>query len=192
MFHRIFHAGAALALAAGFASPALADQAFPATLAGHAMIPAATYIPTPADAPADLKTPGKFTSGRRAEVLGSVMGMSFERPTGIGLPMPGQPIQGHSGIKTMPDGSFWVLTDNGFGSRANSPDVMLYLNHYRIDWTAGTLARLATIVLPDRHPRHRLLPGHRQVQARLQDRNDRSQYRWSGTQDQPYRPDEDR
>ena len=149
MFHRIFHAGAALALAAGFASPALADQAFPATLAGHAMIPAATYIPTPADAPADLKTPGKFTSGRRAEVLGSVMGMSFERPTGIGLPMPGQPIQGHSGIKTMPDGSFWVLTDNGFGSRANSPDVMLYLNHYRIDWTAGTLARLATIFLHD-------------------------------------------
>ena len=148
MFQRIFQAGAVLALAASV-SPAWADQVFPATLAGHAMIPAATYLPTPADAPADLKTPGKFTSGRRAEAIGGVMGMSFERPTGIGLPMPGQPIQGHSGIKTMPDGSFWVLTDNGFGSKANSPDVMLYLNQYRIDWSAGTLARQATIFLHD-------------------------------------------
>lgn len=149
MFQRVFQAGAALALAAGFAPPALADQAFPATLAGHAMIPAATYIAAPADAPADLKSAGKFTTGRRVEAQASVMGMSFERPTGIALPLPGQPIQGHSGIKTMPDGSFWVLTDNGSGSKANSPDSMLYLNHYRIDWATGTLARQATIFLHD-------------------------------------------
>ena len=149
MFQRVFQAGAALALVAGFAPPALADQAFPATLAGHAMIPAATYIAAPADAPADLKSAGKFTTGRRVEAPASVMGMSFERPTGIALPLPGQPIQGHSGIKTMPDGSFWVLTDNGSGSKANSPDSMLYLNHYRIDWATGTLARQATIFLHD-------------------------------------------
>ena len=149
MFQRVFQAGAALALAAGFAPPTLADQAFPATLAGHAMIPAATYIAAPADAPADLKSAGKFTTGRRVEAPASVMGMSFERPTGIALPLPGQPIQGHSGIKTMPDGSFWVLTDNGSGSKANSPDSMLYLNHYRIDWATGTLARQATIFLHD-------------------------------------------
>ena len=148
MFPALLLAGSALALIAAV-TPARADQAFPATLAGHAMIPAATYIQAPADAPADLKSAGKFTTGRRVDTPGSVMGMSFERPTGIALPLPGQPIQGHSGIKTMPDGSFWVLTDNGSGSKANSPDSMLYLNQYRIDWAAGTLARLATIFLHD-------------------------------------------
>ncbi len=148
MFPALLLAGSAFALIAA-ATPARADQAFPATLAGHAMIPAATYIPAPADAPADLKSAGKFTTGRRVDAMGTVMGMSFERPTGITLPLPGQPIQGHSGIKTMADGSFWVLTDNGSGSKANSPDSMLYLNQYRIDWAAGTLARLATIFLHD-------------------------------------------
>ena len=148
MFPALLLAGSAFALIAA-ATPAHADQAFPATLAGHAMIPAATYIPAPDDAPADLKSAGKFTTGRRVEAMGTVMGMSFERPTGIALPLPGQPIQGHSGIKTMPDGSFWVLTDNGSGSKANSPDSMLYLNNYRIDWAAGTLARQATIFLHD-------------------------------------------
>lgn len=148
MFPALLLAGSALALIAAV-TPARADQAFPATLAGHAMIPAATYIQAPADAPADLKSAGKFTTGRRVEAPGTVMGMSFERPTGIALPLPGQPIQGHSGIKTMPDGSFWVLTDNGSGSKANSPDSMLYLNQYRIDWAAGSLARLATIFLHD-------------------------------------------
>jgi hypothetical protein len=148
VFPALLLAGSAFALIAA-ATPARADQAFPATLAGHAMIPAATYIPAPADAPADLKSAGKFTTGRRVDAMGTVMGMSFERPTGITLPLPGQPIQGHSGIKTMADGSFWVLTDNGSGSKANSPDSMLYLNQYRIDWAAGTLARLATIFLHD-------------------------------------------
>jgi len=148
VFPALLLAGSALALIAAV-TPARADQAFPATLAGHAMIPAATYIQAPADAPADLKSAGKFTTGRRVEAPGTVMGMSFERPTGIALPLPGQPIQGHSGIKTMPDGSFWVLTDNGSGSKANSPDSMLYLNQYRIDWAAGSLARLATIFLHD-------------------------------------------
>ena len=38
------------------AAPALAEP-FPATLAGHAVIPAETFVDAPADAPADLKTP---------------------------------------------------------------------------------------------------------------------------------------
>jgi hypothetical protein len=53
------------------------------------------------------------------------MGKSNERPTGVSLPFKGQPLQGHSGIKVMPDGSFWVITDNGMGARSNSPDSML-------------------------------------------------------------------
>ena len=49
----------------------------------------------------------------------------------------------------MDDGSFWILTDNGFGSKANSPDSMLYLNHYRIDWASGKFERLDTVFLHD-------------------------------------------
>jgi hypothetical protein len=128
---------------------AMADQNYPATLAGHALIPAATFIDAPADAPPDLKTSGKFTTGRRVEALGSVMGQSAGRPTGIAVPFQGQPIQGHSGIKRMPDGTFWIITDNGFGSKANSPDSMLYLNRYRVDWDKGTMERLQTIFLHD-------------------------------------------
>jgi hypothetical protein len=67
----------------------------------------------------------------------------------VKVPFRGQPLQGHSGIKSNRDGTFWVLTDNGFGAKANSPDSMLYLNRHRIDWNAGTAERLETIFLHD-------------------------------------------
>jgi hypothetical protein len=130
------------------AAPALAEP-FPATLAGHAVIPAETFVDAPADAPADLKTPGKFTTGKRVDAPGTIEGKSAERPTGVKMPFKGQPVQGHSGIKKMADGTFWVLTDNGFGSKANSPDSMLYLHHYRIDWDKGIVERLGTMFLHD-------------------------------------------
>jgi hypothetical protein len=124
-------------------------QSQPAVLAGHVVIPAATFIPAPADAPDDLKVSGKFTTGKRVEAIGTVEGRSRGRPTGVKLPFDGQPVQGSSGIKRMPDGTFWVLTDNGFGSKANSPDAMLFLNQYRMNWDKGTADRLATIFLHD-------------------------------------------
>lgn len=138
-----------VSLALVVSTTALAEGDFPATLAGHAVLPAQTFIDAPADAPADLKTPGKYTTGRRVEALGSVMGKSYERPTVVSIPFKGQPLQGHSGIKTMGDGTFWVLTDNGMGSRYNSADSMLYLNRHKIDWAAGTIARQETIFLHD-------------------------------------------
>jgi hypothetical protein len=135
---------------AALSFPARADTAFPATLAGHAILPAESYIPAPADAPVDLQTSGKYTSGgKRVDALASVMGKSFERPTGVSLPFKGQPAQGHSGIKKMPDGTFWIITDNGFGSKANSMDSMLYLNRYKIEWDKGTFERLETLFLHD-------------------------------------------
>lgn len=140
-------AGAALALA--LSTPAFAQQEYPAVLAGHAVFPAATFVDAPADAPADLKVSGKFTTGTRVEAIGSLMGKSNGRPTGIALPFKGQPIQGQSGVKVMPDGTFLVLTDNGFGAKANSPDAMLFLNRYKVDWAAGTFERLETIFLHD-------------------------------------------
>ena len=138
-----------LLLALCWLNAAQAQTEFPSTLAGHALIPAQTYLPAPDDAPADLQISGKFTTGARVELLGSVEGKSANRPTGVSVPFRGQPVQGHSGIKHMPDGSYWVLTDNGFGTKANSPDSMLYLNRYTIDWKSGALTRLQTIFLHD-------------------------------------------
>jgi hypothetical protein len=128
---------------------AQSEGEFPATLTGHAVLPAQSFIDAPADAPDDLETSGKYTTGRRVDALGTVMGKSYERPTGVSLPFKGQPLQGHSGIKVMPDGSFWVITDNGMGSRYNSADSMLYLNRHKIDWTTGKIERRETVFLHD-------------------------------------------
>jgi len=122
---------------------------FPATLAGHVVMPAQSFIAAPKDAPQDLQVSGKFTNGKRTEALGTVEGLSAGRPTGVSVPFKGQPLQGHSGIKKMPDGSFWILTDNGFGAKANSPDSMLYLNRYKVDFKGGAMKRLETIFLHD-------------------------------------------
>ncbi len=130
-------------------APAQSEGEFPATLAGHAVMPAASFIDAPADAPADLKTSGKYTTGKRITEAGSIEGKSNGRPTGVSLPFKGQPLQGHSGIKKMDDGSFWVLTDNGFGSRYNSADAMLFLSHLKMDWAASKVDRVATVFLHD-------------------------------------------
>ncbi|MBZ6076357.1 esterase-like activity of phytase family protein [Microvirga puerhi] len=140
---------AALPLTVLLSTSALAQQPFPAILEGHAILPAESFVEAPADAPADLKVSGKFTTGKRIDAIGTIEGTSGDRPTGVKLPFRGQPLQGHSGIKSMGDGTFWVLTDNGFGSKATSPDSMLYLNRFRIDWTKGTVERLETVFLHD-------------------------------------------
>ena len=138
-----------LMAAAMLAAPLHAQTAFPATLAGHAVMPAQSFIAAPKDAPPDLRSAGKFTTGKRVEAMGTVEGLSAGRPTGMSLPFRGQPLQGHSGIKKMPDGSFWILTDNGSGAKANSPDSMLYLNRYAVDFKGGGMKRLETIFLSD-------------------------------------------
>lgn len=132
------------------ATSAFAQNEFPAKLAGHVIIPAETFIDVPADASNDLKTSGKFANGpARIEALGSYEGKSAGRPTGVKAPFKGQPIQGHSGIKHMPDGSYWVITDNGFGAKANSSDSALYLNQWTMDWASGTAKHLKSVFLHD-------------------------------------------
>ena len=129
---------------------ATAQTEFPAKLSGHVIIPAQTFIAVPADAPADLQTSGKFADGpARIGSLGSREGKSAGRPTGVKFPFQGQPIQGHSGIKHMPDGSYWVITDNGFGSKASSPDSALYLNQWQMDWDKGIAKHVKTMFLHD-------------------------------------------
>jgi glycerophosphoryl diester phosphodiesterase len=62
-------------------------------------------------------------------------------PTGEGIaangrtgPFAGPPVQGFSGVQFAPGGNgstFWFLSDNGFGSKVNSPDYLLRL--YQVD-----------------------------------------------------------
>lgn len=151
--HEILLSATALcALLAAQTVGALADaQEFPAVLESHAVLPANTVIPAPADAPEHLKSAGKFTTPdrKRTTELGTVPGKDGVRTTGLGLPFDGQPVQGFSGIKAMGDGTFWSLSDNGFGAKANSSDAMLMLHHIGFDWEAGTVNRIETIFLTD-------------------------------------------
>ena len=147
---------ASVAFAALMGNAALAEEkAFSATLVSHAILPANTIIAAPQDAPEHLKTSGKFSTAdrKRAEGLGTVPGKDGMRPTGLSLPFDGQPVQGFSGIKTMPDGTFWSLSDNGFGSKINSSDAALMLHNIRFDWDNGTVERLNTVFLTDPDPK---------------------------------------
>ncbi|MCC2609255.1 esterase-like activity of phytase family protein [Neorhizobium sp. Rsf11] len=143
---------ASVALAALIGGSAAAEEkAFPAKLVGQAILPANTIVPAPADAPAFLKTSGKFTTPdrKRTEALGTLPGKDGVRVTDVKLPFDGQPLQGFSGIKTMADGTFWTLSDNGFGSKANSSDAMLFLHQMKFDWAANKAEVVKNIFLSD-------------------------------------------
>src|SRR5262245_6070977 len=137
--------------------PAAADQAMPGKLAGHAIVPAETFFNPPPDAPGDLAISGKFTNTdrKRIDAVGSVMGASYisapgvPRETGVKLPFKGQPMQGFSGLKSAGEGTFWVLQDNGVGTKVNSPDAMLVLHRIKPDWTSGKVELLRTIFVHD-------------------------------------------
>jgi hypothetical protein len=149
------HLAAAAAAAAALATAAAAEERFPATLAGHAFLPAFTLIAPPADAPRDAWVSGKFTGPARNDRPMSVMAdtgaMHGRRATGISLPFIGQPVQGFSGfaMDRAADGSIFVLTDNGFGSRMNSPDALLFFHRAVPDFETGTVALRETVFLRD-------------------------------------------
>ncbi len=97
---------AALAVVLGLALTQGASQASPrAELVGFALLPADTFASGPPSG-AYRQTPGFRSEGT-----------SFSR----------QPVQGFSGIQFGPQGTYWLLSDNGFGSKANSPDYLLRL-----------------------------------------------------------------
>lgn len=146
---KLFRLSVLTAILGSVSVAAVAQQELPAVLEAHAILPAQSFIQAPDNAPDDLKVSGKYTTKKRVHALGSVMGKSANRDTGISLPVKGQPLQGHSGIKVMADGSVWILTDNGFGNKANSMDSMLYLNQYEIDWQSGEFKPMATVFLSD-------------------------------------------
>ena len=134
-----------------------APEEVSAFLEGHAILPVNSTVAAPSDAPSDMKISGKYTTGKRIEKLAAVPGKSADRLTGISLPIENQPRQGHSGIKHMDDGTFWVISDNGFGNKINSYDSMLYLNQYQIDFKDGSVKPLKSIFL---HDPDRKVPFH--------------------------------
>ncbi|MEY0231573.1 esterase-like activity of phytase family protein [Providencia manganoxydans] len=146
-----------LATLVAFSTTGYAQQEVPATLAGHAILAVDSTVPAPADAPKDLQVSGKYTTGNRIDQLGKVEGKSADRPTGMHVPITGQPLQGHSGIKRMADGTYWVLTDNGYGNKVNSPDSMLYLTQYDIDFKTGKVDPLKTVFF---HDPDKIIPFH--------------------------------
>jgi hypothetical protein len=135
----------------------LAQTKYPAILEGQAVLPAMTLVPAPADAPQDLQISGRYAGppGQRVDTPESVPATSAlsdkraPRPTGLSLPLKGQPVQGLSGIKNMKDGTFVTLSDNGFGNKANSPDSMLMFHIVKPDWKSGAVERVSTGFLSD-------------------------------------------
>ncbi|MBI6201426.1 esterase-like activity of phytase family protein [Providencia rettgeri] len=146
-----------LASLISFSITGFAQQEVPATLAGHSILPVNSTVATPENAPSDMQVSGKFTTGARVDSLGKMEGKSADRPTGMHIPIKGQPRQGHSGIKRMADGTYWVLTDNGFGNKVNSPDSMLYVTQYDIDFQTGNTTQLKTVFF---HDPDKIIPFH--------------------------------
>lgn len=146
---------AVLALSLGVATPALSEDTFPATLEGHAFLPALSMIAPPADAPRDTWISGKFTGPARNAKPMSVMGDTGashgKRSTGIALPFLGQPVQGFSGyaMNRAEDGSVYSLTDNGFGAKGNSPDAMLFFHRINPNFETGSVEVKETVFLRD-------------------------------------------
>ena len=137
------------------AVPAAAQETFDATLAGHAYLPALSLVAPPADAPKDAWISGKFTGGARngvpMSVPGDTGGLHGKRLTGLNLPFIGQPLHGFSGfaMNRAEDGSVYVLTDNGFGSKANSPDTLLFFSRMDADFDTGEVEIKETVFLHD-------------------------------------------
>ena len=113
--HTLSLAAVALATAAiGSAATATphrsaSDQDTP-VLSAWSVLPATTYVP-------GSETSGRWTTGNAA----------------VPAPYVGQPVQGFSGTHALADGSFLVLSDNGFGAKANSADFLLSVHRITPD-----------------------------------------------------------
>lgn len=82
-------------------------------------------------------------------VMGDVGKAYGSHTTGISLPFIGQPVQGMSGfaMNRAADGSIFTLTDNGFGTKANSPDALLFFHRMKPDFETGKVERVESVFL---------------------------------------------
>jgi hypothetical protein len=105
---------AALMLLFGPLPASASDPGMP-TLTGFASLPAATFVPA-------------------SEPSGSLLGAA--PINGVAVPFADQPVQGFSGIARNRDGSFDVLSDNGYGSIGNSSDFVLRIHRIVPDFAS--------------------------------------------------------
>ncbi|MCO8271824.1 esterase-like activity of phytase family protein [Actinoplanes sp. TRM 88003] len=112
---------------AGTASYAAGHQVSKPTLTGWAALPAGTFVP------------GSEQSG--ALVTGNLNGFT--------APFADQPIQGFSGIADNGDGTFDVLSDNGYGNQANSGDFLLRVQRLAPVFRTGQVDVLGGVNLTD-------------------------------------------
>lgn len=95
--------------------PCLTAAAQAATLAAYAVLPADTFVPGP-------------TSGQLIEAANG------RQPPFVDQ----QPVQGFSALVKGEGGTFFVLSDNGFGARDNSSDYLLGIYHVMPDFRTAT------------------------------------------------------
>ncbi|MET7399815.1 esterase-like activity of phytase family protein [Dactylosporangium sp. NPDC005572] len=99
-----------------------------ATLTGWAALPARTFVSA-------------------SDPSGSLLGGTPSN--GVTPPFDDQPIQGFSGIVRNGDGTFEVLSDNGYGNKANSADFVLRIHRVAPDYGKKTVDVLGGINLTD-------------------------------------------
>ncbi|MFY1671221.1 esterase-like activity of phytase family protein [Plantactinospora sp. WMMB334] len=90
--------------------------------------------------PAETFVPG-------SEPSGSLLGGTPSN--GVVPPFADQPVQGFSGVLRNSDGTFDVLSDNGYGNRANSADFLLRIQRIGPDFRSGAVDVLGGITLTD-------------------------------------------
>lgn len=122
-----------------------AAKEFEANLEAHFVIPAKHFIEAPKDAPEFLQSTGKFSKGLRNENLHSAQSNDYA------LPFKNQALQGHSGIKYIGKNQIWILSDNGLGTKKNSPDSMLFIHKYELDFKTQKHKRLDTVFFNDKN-----------------------------------------
>ncbi|MEV6300196.1 esterase-like activity of phytase family protein [Actinoplanes sp. NPDC051861] len=97
------------------------------TLTAFASLPAGTFVP------------GSEPSG--SLVTGNL--------NGFVAPFADQPVQGFSGIARNRDGTYDVLSDNGYGNKANSGDFLLRIQRLAPAFATGTVDVLGGVNLTD-------------------------------------------
>ncbi|MFD9739050.1 esterase-like activity of phytase family protein [Umezawaea sp. NPDC059074] len=99
-----------------------------ATLTKFASLPAETFVPG-------------------SEPSGAALGGTPSN--GIVPPFADQPVQGFSGVVRNGDGTFEVLSDNGYGNKANSADFLLRIHRIAPDFASGAVDVLGGVTLTD-------------------------------------------
>ncbi|MGW6448189.1 esterase-like activity of phytase family protein [Lentzea sp. NPDC055074] len=130
---RTLAVGLTLLTVTAFASPTASQadgQKAPkrATLTNFAFLPAQTYLPG-------------------SEPSGAALGTT--PINGVTPPFADQPIQGFSGLVRNSDGTFDAISDNGYGTKANSADFLLRIHRIAPDFAKNTVDVLGGVTLTD-------------------------------------------